>query len=57
MLMFCCLITPVERALAQEIKNLDEAFWVPKDPPRAYYKFDYQIDPDARLLKGFGTIN
>ena len=56
-LIFCYFIFPVEIGLTQEIKNVNETFWLPKDPPRAYYKFDCQIDPEARSLKGSGTIH
>ena len=56
-LIFWGIIIPVERALTQEIKILDKTFWVPKDHPRAYYKFDCQIDPEAKSLKGSGTIH
>lgn len=27
-------------------------FWIPKDPARAYYKFDCDFDPNTRTLKG-----
>lgn len=55
-LFFFFFIIPIEIALSHEILNRECTFWVPKDPPRAYYRFNCDINPNARTLKGTGTI-
>ena len=55
-MVFFCSISLINIAFSKETENRNCTFWVPKDPPRAYYMFNCELDPTKRILRGNGSI-
>jgi hypothetical protein len=50
------LICLINFANGKATSNSNSTFWIPKNPPMAYYKFNCKLDPDKEVLRGDGTI-